>query len=108
MKSYNSFIQRHLSKYPLMEKLDIFKLLYQDNLLVNHFVDPLNVLVRIDNPINVLEKVKGIKTNLLELRPQNPSYLLDKDYILASMGLLSEFEPLLALKIMKKHLVKID
>lgn len=65
------------------------------------------VLVRIENPVNVLNKVKGTKKTLLELRPENPSYLLDKDYILASMGLLSEFEPLLALKIMKKHLVKI-
>lgn len=75
---------------------------------IEHVIATGGVLVRIDNPINVLEKVKGIKPNLLELRPQNPSYLLDKDYILASMGLLSEIEPLLALKIMKKHLVKID
>jgi uncharacterized protein (TIGR01319 family) len=86
----------------------IYNQIGKDLTRIEHVIATGGVLVRIDNPINVLEKVKGIKTNLLELRPQNPSYLLDKDYILASMGLLSEFEPLLALKIMKKHLVKID
>ena len=34
----------------------------------------------------------------------HPEYLLDADYILAAMGLLSEIDPLLALRIMKKHL----
>ena len=86
----------------------IYNQIGKDLTRIEHVIATGGVLVRIDNPINVLDKVKGITTNLLELRPQNPSYLLDKDYILASMGLLSEFEPLLALKIMKKHLVKID
>ena len=86
----------------------IYNQIGKDLTRIEHVIATGGVLVRIDNPINVLEKVKGMKQNLLELRPENPSYLLDKDYILASMGLLSEFEPLLALKIMKKHLVKID
>ena len=86
----------------------IYNQIGKDLTRIEHVIATGGVLVRIDNPINVLEKVKGTKPNLLELRPENPSYLLDKDYILASMGLLSEFEPLLALKIMKKHLVKID
>jgi uncharacterized protein (TIGR01319 family) len=66
------------------------------------------ILVNSKNPVKILSKVIGNKKNYLELRPERPKYLLDGDYILASMGLLSEFEPLLALKIMKKHLVKID
>ena len=86
----------------------IYNQIGKDLTRIEHVIATGGVLVRIDNPINVLEKVKGIKSNLLELRPENPSYLLDKDYILASMGLLSDIEPLLALKIMKKHLVKID
>ena len=66
------------------------------------------ILVNSKDPKKILSKVTGNKKTYLELRPESPRYLLDKDYILASMGLLSEIEPLLALKIMKKHLVKID
>lgn len=35
----NSFIQRNINKYPLMEKLDLYKLVYQANMLVGHLVD---------------------------------------------------------------------
>ena len=65
------------------------------------------ILVNSKDPRKILSKVTGNKKTYLELRPENPNYLLDKDYILASMGLLSEIEPLLALKIMKKHLKEI-
>ena len=66
------------------------------------------VLVNSKDPRKILSKVVGNKKTYLELRPENPNYLLDKDYILASMGLLSEIDPLLALKIMKKHLKVIE
>ena len=65
------------------------------------------ILVNSKDQRKILSKVTGNKKTYLELRPENPNYLLDKDYILASMGLLSEIEPLLALKIMKKHLKEI-
>ena len=41
------------------------------------------------------------------LKPQNAAFYLDKEYILAAMGLLREVAPLAALKIMKKHIVKL-
>ena len=66
------------------------------------------ILVNSKDPKKILSKVLGNKKTYLELRPENPRYLLDKDYILASMGLLSEIEPLLALKIMKKHIKEIE
>ena len=67
------------------------------------------VLVHSKNPIKVLEKAKATPKNMYtELRPRHPSFYLDKDYILASMGLLSDIDPLLALKIMKKHIVKLE
>ena len=47
------------------------------------------------------------RAHMLELRPVNPKFMLDKDYLLASMGLLSSIDPLLALKIMKKHMKEI-
>ena len=65
------------------------------------------VLVNSTDPLKILSKVKGSKKDYLELRPQYPHYLLDKDYILAAMGLLSEVDPMLALKIMKKHMKEI-
>lgn len=65
------------------------------------------ILVNSPNSKEILSKVLGNKNTYLELRPENPDYLLDKDYILASMGLLSEIDSLLALKIMKKHLKKL-
>ena len=65
------------------------------------------VLVNSKDPAKILSKVKGSKHNYLTLRPENPRYILDADYILASMGLLSELDPLLALKIMKKHLKEV-
>ena len=42
-----------------------------------------------------------------ELRPKNPTYYLDQDYILSAMGLLSMEHPILALRIMKKRIVKL-
>ena len=65
-------------------------------------------MVNSKDPVKVLSKVCGKPNNFLELRPTNPHYLLDADYILASMGLLSEIDPLLALKIMKKHMKEIE
>ena len=65
------------------------------------------VLVNSKDPARILSKVKGTNKTYLELRPENPKYLLDADYILASMGLLSEIDPLLALKILKKHLKEV-
>ncbi|MCM1043850.1 MAG: methylaspartate mutase accessory protein GlmL [Corallococcus sp.] len=66
------------------------------------------VLVRNENPYEILKALEYDVKKPMELRPVNPKYLLDADYILAAMGLLSEIDPLLALKIMKKHLKPID
>ncbi|HBW35820.1 methylaspartate mutase accessory protein GlmL [Desulfosporosinus sp. BICA1-9] len=41
------------------------------------------------------------------LKPQNAVFYLDKEYILAAMGLLREVAPLAALRIMKKYIVKL-
>ncbi|WP_407306747.1 methylaspartate mutase accessory protein GlmL [Desulfosporosinus sp. SB140] len=59
---------------------------------------------------NVLEILKGSVFNHGEptlLKPQNPSFYLDKDYILAAMGLLREVAPQAALRMMKKYIVQL-
>lgn len=40
------------------------------------------------------------------LKPKNPKFLLDKDYILSAMGLLATENPCMAVRIMKKHLTE--
>jgi len=45
--------------------------------------------------------------NFAELRPSHPQYLLDQDYIMSAMGLLSRIDPELALRILKKHLIRL-
>ena len=53
--------------------------------------------------------LKNRDGNKVTIASQNKLLLMiDKDYLLASMGLLSKIDPLLALKIMKKHLVLIS
>jgi len=42
------------------------------------------------------------------LRPKNPEIYIDKKYILPAMGLLSTIDPGMALKVMKKEIIKIQ
>lgn len=56
------------------------------------------------------EILKGAVFNPQEptiLKPQNPAFFLDKEYILAAMGLLREVSPQIALRMMKKYIVKL-
>jgi uncharacterized protein (TIGR01319 family) len=41
------------------------------------------------------------------LKPQKPSFFRDKEHILAAMGLLREFAPQKALRMLKKYVVKL-
>ena len=43
----------------------------------------------------------------MELTPKDPPYLLDKTYVLSAMGLLSMDYPEIALRIMKKYMIKL-
>jgi len=47
------------------------------------------------------------KENATSLRPRNPKTLVDKTYILSSMGLLAQDYPDKAVRIMKKYLVEV-
>lgn len=74
---------------------------------VNFVVGTGGVLVHNEEPAKILSAAVYSINKGMELRPRNPRFMLDKDYILASMGLLAEIDPLLALKIMKKHVVAV-
>ncbi len=59
------------------------------------------------SPLEVLKQAQYDKTNPTVLKPQQVDYFLDSNYIFAAMGLLSEYYPETAIRIMKKELVKL-
>ncbi|MGE0003632.1 MAG: methylaspartate mutase accessory protein GlmL [Candidatus Izemoplasmatales bacterium] len=74
---------------------------------VNYVIGTGGVVIHAKNPEKILEKTTNILHHQAELRPLHPHYLLDQDYIMAAMGLLSQRNPVLALQIMKKRIVPI-
>lgn len=63
------------------------------------------VLIYNQDAKKILKQVNKKSDKALELRPTNPSILIDKSYILAAMGLLSQKYPKTALKMMKQYLL---
>lgn len=63
------------------------------------------VLISNSDAKNILKQVNRKSNRALELRPNNPSYLIDKSYILSAMGLLSQKYPRISLKLMKQYLL---
>lgn len=73
---------------------------------VKYVIGTGGILVHTANPDEVLKEVEMKTDNSLELRPKSAKFLIDKDYIMSAMGLLSQKYPKEALKIMKKYIVK--
>lgn len=63
------------------------------------------VLINTKDAKRILKQVNKKSNTTLELRPTNPSILIDRSYILAAMGLLSQKYPKVALKLMKQYLM---
>jgi len=63
------------------------------------------VLINHGDAKKILKQVNKKSDKKLELRPANPSILIDRSYILAAMGLLSQKYPKVALKLMKQYLL---
>lgn len=59
------------------------------------------------NPELILQGVEADNKNPMCRKPKKPNYLIDKEYIFASMGLLSGIAPKIALEIMKKEIKQI-
>lgn len=73
----------------------------------NYFIGTGGVVISSKDPVTMLKRATKIESKAMELRPVSPKFLLDKDYILSAMGLLSMDYPEIALKIMKKHITEI-
>ncbi|SMD00764.1 methylaspartate mutase accessory protein GlmL [Sporomusa malonica] len=64
------------------------------------------VIVNNPEPEEILKGILFDETNPQVLKPQKPEFLIDKDYIMASMGLLGEEHPAVAVRMMKKYIIK--
>ncbi len=64
------------------------------------------VIINSCNYEYILSGVCSNESNLLQLRPKKPSFKIDNHYILSAMGVLSEFDKLTAIKIMKKYIME--
>jgi uncharacterized protein (TIGR01319 family) len=73
----------------------------------NYFIGTGGVVISSKDPVAILKNGIKMASKPMELRPQQPEYLLDKTYILSAMGLLSMDHPEIALRIMKKYMVKL-
>jgi uncharacterized protein (TIGR01319 family) len=54
----------------------------------------------------ILEAALFNASNPFSLKPKSPNFYIDRKYILYGVGLLSDLEPEIALRISKKYLVK--
>lgn len=74
---------------------------------ISHVVGTGGILVNHENPFEILSKALFENKDITVLKPQNAQLWIDKEYILSSMGLLSEVDEDKALRIMKKYLTKL-
>ncbi len=63
------------------------------------------VLINNKDAKKILKQVNKKSNKALELRPTNPSILIDKSYIMAAMGLLSQKYPKVAIRLLKQYLM---
>jgi len=63
------------------------------------------ILINNADAKNILRQVNKKSDKVLELRPNDPSIVIDRSYILSAMGLLSQKYPKKALKLMKRYLL---
>mgnify|MGYP002590051205 FL=1 len=64
------------------------------------------VIIHSLNPKDILKAGNFNEEDPIHLKPIAPKFLVDKTYILSSMGLLAQEYPNTAIRIMKKHLVE--
>jgi len=71
---------------------------------VQYVIGTGGVLINHPDAKRILKEVEQKSNKKLELRPIHSQFLIDKEYIMAAMGLLGQKNPRLALKLLKRHL----
>ncbi|HEY8395162.1 MAG TPA: methylaspartate mutase accessory protein GlmL [Bacilli bacterium] len=74
---------------------------------VQYVIGTGGVLINETSPLEILRQVVAKAEKPTELRPKNPQFMLDNDYIFSAMGLLSIEHPEIAIRILKKRIGKI-
>ena len=102
-------VERHTGIYaqaftPMGE---VFTLVGKDLSDVPYVIGIGGVIVNSQSPAYILEGAKAKPMDFEHPKPKNPFYHLDQKYIFASMGLLSSVDPELALKLLKKEIIKV-
>ncbi|WP_138204872.1 methylaspartate mutase accessory protein GlmL [Haloimpatiens lingqiaonensis] len=79
----------------------------KDLMEVKYMIGTGGVLIHSENPGEILRAGTFTMENPQSLKPKDPKFLIDKTYILSSMGLLAQELPDMAVRIMKKYLVEV-
>lgn len=100
-------VERHVGVYESVFTPfgQIFALTGKDLTQIPYVIGIGGAIVKAVSPENILAGAKMRASDLYFAKPKEPKYLIDKKYIFASMGLLSQKYPELALKIMKREIV---
>lgn len=72
-----------------------------------YYIGTGGVLVHSKNPGEILKAGNFDQADPVHLKPQKAELLLDRTYILSAIGLLAEVYPDMAVRIMKKYLIKV-
>ncbi|MDO5725263.1 MAG: methylaspartate mutase accessory protein GlmL [Tissierellia bacterium] len=79
----------------------------KDLLKIPYIIGTGGVIINNEEPSKILSAAKFSPEDPQSLRPEDPKYLIDKSYILSSMGLLSMIDADMAVRMMKKYLVEV-
>lgn len=85
----------------------VYNQIGKDLMEVKYMIGTGGVLVHSNNPGAIMNAGTFNVENAVSLRPKNPKMLIDKTYILSSMGLLAQDYPDKAVRIMKKYLIEV-
>lgn len=103
-------VERHVGTYESVYTPfgQIFALTGKDLINTPYIIGVGGAIVNADNPSKILEAAKRKPTDMTFAKPINPKYLIDREYIFASMGLLSTRYPEVALGILKLEIIPPD
>lgn len=85
----------------------VFALTGKDLSEVTHVIGIGGVIANSPHPAHILEGAKSEGEGSSHAKPKQPGYLVDKRYIFASMGLLSQEDKELSLKLLKREIVSL-
>ena len=78
----------------------------KDLLELPYIIGTGGVLVNSEHPEEILKASTFTMDDPDSLKPKRPKYMIDKDYILSSMGLLAMVEENMAVRMLKKYIVE--